>query len=215
MKCFYNQIVDEIGGYQFELASFGDDLRYDPAVILGLNLRYRMGTYLTLQADMNYASLTSKGVIVLSVDRPNPNGTQDEYFENHPIWGKEQRLSISPGIQLNLTDPSDFVPYFDLGVMLTSTRVKENRFRIGSIERNILRPQNINGNFINNKQPTVNGFGFYSGFGINVSFEKVLLDFGYRASFEKVPLRKFDEELKVHDERKLHHSIVLKFIYGQ
>lgn len=211
----YNRIFDAIGGYDFTLESFGDDLRYDPGLVLGANLRYQMGTYWSLQTDLNYSNLTAKGVIVLLVDRPNTNGTSDDYFESHPIWGKEQRLVISPGAQFNLSDPGQVVPYFDLGAILTSTRVKENKFRIQTLEYNILRPQLVNGQFINNKQQTTNGLGFFGGLGMNIEFDKVIFDFGYRASFEKVPFRKFDENLIQHDKRKLHHSITLKFLYGK
>jgi len=211
----YNQLVQEIGNHQFTLESFGDDLRYEPALTLGLNLRYRLGPFSSIQTDITYANLKANGVIVFNVDRPNPNGTADDFFESHPIWGKEQRLVFSPGFQFNLSDPGDFVPYFDVGGILTSTRVIENRFRVGNREFSILRPQILNGQVVNRRQQTSNALGAYAGLGVNLEFDKVILDFGYRASFEKVPFRNLDEELSVHDNRTLHHSITLKFIYAR
>ena len=211
----YNTLVEEIGGFQFVLEDWGNDLRYDPALTLGLNLRYRLGAFTTIQTDLTYANLRAQGVIVLNVDRPNPNGTADDYFESYPIWGKEQRFTLTPGVQLYLSDPSDFVPYFDIGAVITSTRVTENRFRVGNREYSILRPQTLNGQIINQNQQTANGFGAYSGLGAVIKFEKVLVDFGYRASLEKVPFRRLDPEFADQDKRSLHHSITLKFIYSR
>ncbi|MEM7162151.1 MAG: hypothetical protein AAF487_06875 [Bacteroidota bacterium] len=212
----YNQLVEELGGYDFELAEFAQEMNYNPAISLGMNLRYRTGPFMTIQTDLNYVNLRANGILVYQIDRPNPDGSLGDYFESHPIWGEEQRFILSPGVQMYLSDPSDFVPYIDLGAVLTSTRARENRFSVGNRQYSILRPtQNANGTIINNRQATANGFGFYSGIGVNVKFEKVILDFGYRASFEKVPFRKLDEEFSMFDERTLHHAITLKFLYAK
>lgn len=211
----YNNIVEALGGYDFTLAEYADDLRYNPALMLGINLRYRMGAFSAINADFNYASLRAEDVIVLDVDRPNPNGTIDDVFEPYPIWGKEERFVLSLGIQNNLADPGPLVGYVELGGLLTSTKAKENKFSIGdpdggfgTVEYNILRPELVNNQYVPGRQPTTTSFGFYGSLGVNAEFENVILDVGYRASFEKVAYTE-------NDKPGLHHSVLIKFLYAK
>lgn len=211
----YNDIVEALGGYDFTLAEYADDLRYNPAIMLGINMRYRMGAFSSINADFNYVSLRAEDVLVLDVNKPNPNGTIDDVFEPYPIWGKEERLIMSLGIQNNLADPGPLVGYVELGGLLTSTKAKENRFSIGdpdtgfgTVSYNILRPELVNNQYVPGKQPTTSSFGFYGGLGVNAQFENVIMDFGYRASFEKVAFRETDK-------LGLHHAILIKFLYAK
>ena len=211
----YNDIVEALGGYDFTLAEYADDLRYNPALMIGINMRYRLGAFSTVSADFNYANLRAEDVIVLDVNKPNANGTIDDVFEAYPIWGEEERFVMSLGIQNNLADPGPLVGYVELGGLLTSAKAKENRFSIGDPDSgfgtatyNILRPELINNQYVNGRQPTTTSFGFYGGLGVNAEFEKVILDFGYRASFERVAFREGNK-------LGLHHAILIKFLYSR
>ena len=59
-----NRIIEELGGYNFALVEYADNMQYKPTFVLGLNLRYHFNRSSALVSDFNYTTLVASDVFV-------------------------------------------------------------------------------------------------------------------------------------------------------
>lgn len=202
-------IQEYVGGYNYYLVELPLEMDYKPATAFGLNLRYQLDWNQAVVADFNYAILNANGLVVLEVDRPNPTGATQAFYEYLDIYGRENRMAMSLGYQYTTSEPGPLGFLMEFGPVLSSVKVEKNAFKVGQREYNILRPEVFNGSqFRNNRQQTVNSFGAYGAIGLNFEFNKFTVEALMRTQMEKIV---FDEEVET--KRHLNYMPQLRFIY--
>jgi|GEM_PF-2866100 len=206
-----DQILQELGNSasSFRLAEYPTDMRYTNTVSFGGNLRYQFDWANAIVMDAFFIGLKTNDAFVLAY--ANDNGTVQDIFQNFDIRGREDRLQLSMGYQVSLSKPSQMAGHFEFGPLMTSVKIKENSFSVGSRTYNILRAQSVgsgNNQLINNNIPNITSFGAYTQLGINMEFDKFTVDLDWRTSMEKIALSPAIEA-----KYRLYHMPMLRLVY--
>jgi hypothetical protein len=204
---FQNELGNSVSNFQ--LVEYPNEMRYTNTVAFGGNVRYHFNWANAIVLDANYIGLKTVDAFVLGYDDPN-SGTSQQIYRNFDISGKEDRLQLSLGYQVSLAKPTDIAMHFEFGPMMTSIKIKENNFTVGSRTYSILRAQSVGNNnpVLNNSIPNITSFGAYVQPGINMEFDKFTIDLDWRSSFEKIQL---SENLEA--KYRFNHMPMVRFVY--
>ena len=206
-----DQIFQELGNSvsEYYLVEYPLMMRYQNTVSLGGNLRYQFDWANALVLDAFFVNLKTVDAFVLGF--VNDNGTSQDIFESFEISGREERLNLSLGYQVSLAEPTDIAAHFEFGPVMTSVKIRDNRFTVGSRSFNILRAQTVGagGNqILNNNIPNITSFGAYAQFGINMEFDKFTVDLDWRSMYEKIQLSE-----SIEAKYRLNHLPMIRFVY--
>lgn len=127
-----NQIRESLDGYNFELAEYAQDMRYNNAASFELQASYLFGNNWNISLRFHSANLEAAGIFTLRVDRTNqgnPN-TLDPYLEEAKISGKESRSHIDIGIGKEFVFENNLFILAEVGFDLNFVKVKENKMQI-------------------------------------------------------------------------------------
>lgn len=211
LEYIQQQFANELGNSvsNFYLVEYPNEMRYTNTISLGGNVRYQFNWANAIVMDAHYISLKTVDAFVMGY--ANDNGTSQDIYQNFDIQGKEDRLQLSIGYQVSLAQPTDLAMHFEFGPMMTSIKIKENNFFVGSRSFSILRAQTVgvnNAQILNNAIPNVTSFGAYVQPGFNLEFDKFTLDLDWRTSIEKIQL---SDQLEA--KYRLNHMPMVRFVY--
>lgn len=127
-----NQIRESLGGREFELAEYAQDMSYNNAASFELQAAYLFGKNWNISLRFHNVKLSSVSIFTLRVYRTNqPNQpTTDPYLEEADINGKETRSHIDLGVGKEWVYESGFFVAGEAGVDFNFIKVQQNQMRI-------------------------------------------------------------------------------------
>lgn len=196
----YQQVTNAIGAESFFIPfdSSPQAMRYNPGIMVGLRVGYRLNNENGFFMDVNVASIKAADKFTLTTNLlPDPmQGTSDTRLYN--IIGEESRLNIAVGYRAAVVINEVSNWYFEGGGSMLATRLDANYLEIEGQTYNLwvdtsFGPNNING-------PTANltstGYGFYFGTGVEVFFnDRYEFDIGLRFARDKVIMGSFEQNM--------------------
>ena len=195
----YNRIRQEIG-YDFQLHGLPLQMTYKPAVMLGFFGSIGFSPRASLMAEFNYAKLKAQDKFTLEIERVV--FIEGDNIELYDIWGTEERLDLRFSFQYVFLSRSSYLhPFFESGVSITDTKIKENRIRIHSQTFSIRNPTNT----FYHIQDSGIGFGGFGTLGLKMDVnESFALWAGYSANYSRINLGENNRFL-------LQHTAFLRF----
>lgn len=181
----HTQIKESLGGYEFSLEEYANDMRYNAAASFELQMAYEFGRNWSISARFHNVSLAAAGIFTLRVQRQNQNNSVEPYLEQADISGKETRSHIDFGVGKKFFFEEKFYFLAEAGLDLNFVEVKENKLRIAdrtyglSTYTNVLNQQASN--------PTTFGSGFYLGPGLGYAFPGNM-DFLVKATYMRTKI---------------------------
>jgi len=198
-KYWYNDIYNVLNANDTVFVrELPTNMRYTPAFQVGLYFRRTFDNYFGFSLQFDYSKLTAADKFTVEVD---PGFiAQEPDIRLFDIWGIEERVNIDLLVSryFKLKNPM-FLHFFEGGLNISSTRVKENKIRIETLEYSLV-DNILTGSYVpNSGQNTYNiqqgglGFGLSAAFGVKMRFnDQVSVDPGFRVYFQKIKLEGYD-----------------------
>ncbi len=183
----YNRIRESIG-YDFELHALPMDMAYNPAMMVGVFGTLMVGERTGIHGEFNYTRLRTEDYFSLKLDRPSFIEGDNIYL--YPLRGSEERSEIRLGLQHTAeTEGSSVHPFFETGLSLINTRVRENSARIGNSSYSI---RNISDTYYDFRDDGI-GYGGYASLGLRLDIgDSYALSIGAGSSFININLGDYD-----------------------
>lgn len=190
----YNQVVQEVGngatGFTVPYDSYPQNMRYNPAFVVGLHIKYNFNRYSAIIFNINTVKLkTSDKFSLQFFGGPIPQNQQSD-IRLYTITGSEQRFNLNLGYRQGwmMGDKSNF--YLQGGASMLGTQFEKNQVLLNeSLKYDLfvgIQNQQIN---TATQQRTDIGFGGYGAMGFEFWFNgKYTMDLSFGLSRDKVVL---------------------------
>lgn len=173
-------------------------MHYIPAFQVGLYFRRTFDNYFGISLQFDYSKLTAADKFTVEVD---PGFiAQEPDIRIYDIWGIEERVNIDLLVSryFVLKNPM-FLPFFEGGLNISSTRVKENKIRMETLEYSLVDVY-LSGSYVPGTaqnqyviQQGGIGLGFSAAIGVKLKFnDQVSIDPGFRLYYQKVKLEGYE-----------------------
>jgi len=174
------------------------NMRYNAAFQVGIYLRRTFDNYIGFSLQFDYSKLTAADVYTLEVD-PNYIGSEPD-IHIYNIWGVEERVNIDLLFSKYFkTKNPIIIPFFEGGLNITSTKVKEHKIKVENLEYSLVNTY-INGSYV--PGAAQNSYEIYQG-GMGVGFsvaagikfqlsQQFSFDPGIRIYYQKIKLEGYD-----------------------
>ncbi len=194
------QVTNAIGAESFFIPfdSSPIGMRYNPGIMIGLRVGYRLNNENGFFLDVNVASIKAADKFTLQTNLlPDPmQGTSDIRLYN--IIGEESRLNITLGYRAAVVINDGANWYLEGGASMLALRMEQNYLEIESQTYNLwvdtsFGPNNINGATSN---LTSTGYGVFLGTGVEMFFnEKYEINLGMRLVRDRVVMGSYEANL--------------------
>lgn len=174
------------------------NMRYTPAFQIGVYFRRTFDNYLGFSMQFDYSKLTAADYFTVEVD-PNIILSEPD-IRLFNIWGVEERINIDLLISkyIRLKNPR-YLPFFELGLNISSTRVKEHKIKIENLTYSLVNVYLTGGYVPGSAQNSYEvqqggiGLGISASAGIKLRFnDKISIDPGIRIYYQKISLEGYD-----------------------
>jgi len=174
------------------------NMRYNAAFQIGIYLRRTFDNYIGFSLQFDYSKLTAADVYTLEVD-PNYIGSEPD-IRIYNIWGVEDRINIDLLFSKYFkTKNPIIIPFFEGGLNITSTEVKEHKIKVENLEYSLVNTY-INGSYV--PGAAQNSYDIYQG-GMGVGFsvaagikfqlsKQFSFDPGIRFYYQKIKLEGYN-----------------------
>jgi len=199
------------GSWVFQQSDMAANMRYKPAITVGLNTRYSVDKMNAIIMNVNASQLVVSGNFV--IETPQLSGSSqmnNSTIQTFSILGSEQRLVLNFGYQHFLGDEeAKFNVFVEGGLNASLTKFSGNYIIIGTQTFDLLSYYNSTLNTQGPaKRPIGNGFGAFGGVGINIKTNtKYSAQLVYNPSFERI-------NIGDNPQLKLQNAIGLRFYYN-
>lgn len=146
--------------FYLDSANLPTAMKYTPAVMLQFASLYNFNENNGVLIEVGYAKLYTSDFFTLIIDDP-ANTTSDPTVELGTIWGVEERVSFNMGYFRSFGKASKVKPFFEVGVNLTDTKLKDNKAQVLSYTYTLVDPYD---SYYGYKQGGL-GFGYYTNAG--------------------------------------------------
>jgi hypothetical protein len=183
-------------GFQIPYDAYPLNMRYQPAVMLGLQLKYNFNRYSAIIFNMNTVKLkaTDRYTVQFIGTTQQVNAQND--IRLFPIVGNEQRLNINLGYRQGwmMGDLSNF--YFQFGGSMLGTRFQSNQITIADRTYDLVFGGSNPAQIQQFRPRTDIGFGAFGGLGFEYFFAgKYTFDVSFNFSRDKVRLLTFEKSI--------------------
>lgn len=211
-----DQVADALGvdrgQWEFNESDMPVNMRYLPAILVGLNLKIPVDKKSALLFNINGSKLNIEGNFTISTLRPqsSTNPATNSNIKVFPIKGSEQRLLFQLGFQRVFGDNERFNFFGELGLVGTLVKFDKNWIYINNLQIDLMYyvNQTINPAPNPTRAPIGFGVGAFAGLGANMVINpKITLQFVYNLSHEKV-------NIGVNPKLKLQNGIGLRVYYN-
>jgi len=185
------RLQDRYGSENFEVYEFDlpERMRYRIATAVSFRASLHVSRDASIFFNFNHVNLTATDVFFLTV--PHPIISQPIRVESR-IWGREARTMLDVGFQwVDDLYARNWQWFYELGVNVTNTRVRENMIEIEGLRHTIMNQ----GRFLNPGWSTVEtpesawGIGILGAFGFRYVINPTAsLDFGATAYLHDINL---------------------------
>jgi len=195
----YNKVINEVGngatGFDVPYDAYPSNMRYSPAFLVGLNIKYNFNRYSAMIFNINGMKLKAVDVFTLRFYGGTlPLNAQSD-IRKYTITGQEQRFNISLGYRQGwyMNDFANF--YLQGGPTMLGCQFEQNVVQIGSSSYDLFIGVQNQSTFVNPQPRTDISFGGYGSMGIEFFFNKKLsFDLSFGMNREKVILYSLEEK---------------------
>jgi hypothetical protein len=191
-------INNQIGssGYTFPYDTYPTNMRYNPALFVGLQLKYNFSRYESIVLNINATKLTAAGQFTIQfIGTPaQPNAQSDVRLFS--IAGSEQRANINLGYRQGwmMGDASNF--YMQFGGSMLATKWTKNYIQVANRSFDLITSAPIAGQTANSAQAQAGvGFGGYGAAGFEFWAGKVSFDISFGLSRDKVVIFSYEKNV--------------------
>lgn len=177
--------------WDFNESDMPTNMRYAPAIMLGLNFRLPLTKRSNITFNMNFAKLNINGAFTITkIKPPNPNPAGTNGVQICAIKGTEQRLLFQLGFQQIFGKLNKTNFFAEIGINGTLAKYNSNLININGLTIDLT-------NYINQtlyastpaRKPVGFGLGAYAALGINFDLnEKFNMQILYSPSHERVKI---------------------------
>jgi hypothetical protein len=196
------------GEWTFDQTDMPVNMKYTPAISVGLEMRYGMTSRDAIILNANGTKLTATGDFTIVVNQPQIGIVVPNSIRTFPIIGGEQRLVLQLGYQRILGDNDKLNCFLEGGATFSMAKFDQNIININGLVIDLSTYYNTLGNVeYHAKNLTGVGFGAFAGFGINLAMSpKWTVQLVYDPSLEKINIGQGPEYT-------LQHSVGLRAYY--
>jgi len=198
-KYWYQDIYNELNAADTVLVlELPGNMRYRPAFQVGIYFRRTFDNLMGFSLQFDYSKLYASDKFTMQVD-PDYIATEPD-IRIYDIWGVEERINIDILFSrfFKLDNPM-YMPFFEAGLNVTSTKVKEHKIKIEDLQYSLVDVY-LNGSYVpgmtQNEYDIYQGgigFGFTAAAGIKLRFNKqVSIDPGIRIYYQNINLENYD-----------------------
>lgn len=188
------------------------NMRYNPAVIYGLNIMYYFNDYTQLNINANQMRIRAEDqfTLIFQGTGQQQNGQNDTRL--FPIWGEETRLHLTAGLRQGWEINTGINWYLDGGMSMVAARIESNTIRVADRNFELLIGANNPNQIINYQPRTRTGFGWYAETGVSLVYnETYRIDGGIMMSRDRIRLESFDS-MDYEDKKRLANwTVFLRF----
>ncbi len=178
------------GTWSFDATDMPGKLRYNIALMLGVQSRYFLNDRDALLLNVNATQLTVSGDFTIGfnntvIKASVPDSLQ---FQTFPIVGQEERLVIQPGFQHLFGDNDQFNFFVEGGPIVTMAKFQMNEIIINSLTIDLRTYYNSQG-FVTQQARNMTGVGYgaFAGLGLNLQAnDKYVIQLVYNPSYERI-----------------------------
>lgn len=194
---FYGQ-PDEIaaalgvnhGEWTFNESDMPSNMRYSPAFMVGLNIRYSVDGPNAILLNINASKLNITGNFTITTLPPAGSTQVNNSVRTCAIKGVEQRLGIEVGYQHLFASEKNINPMLEAGLHITMAKFDQNEILINNLLIDLTdyyyQPGN---NAFAVRKPVGVGLGAFAGLGFNINFnEDFRVQVLYSPTYEGVKL---------------------------
>ena len=182
IKEFYNTQY-----YDFNSDYASTNMRYNPAMYVGLNVKWNFNRYAALVMNMNAAKLKAVGQFTMQVTPSSQNNQFNAGTQLLSVAGEEQRFNLNLGYRQGwmMGDMSNF--FVQVGGSMLGTKWMRNYALVANREFDLITQQFVQGQQTLASTPNTGvGFGAYIETGIEFWIGKYSFDLGFGFSRDKV-----------------------------
>jgi hypothetical protein len=131
----YTRIRQDIG-YDYEIHGLPSEMRYNPAMMVGLFATLHLGQRVAVVVESNFMSLKTQDQYTIELARHS--NIEGDNIERYMISGTEERIDIRIGLKYTFVSETSYIhPFVETGFIATDTKAKNNTARIGNSTYNI------------------------------------------------------------------------------
>jgi hypothetical protein len=198
------------GDWVFNESDMPTNMRYQPAFLIGLQLRYSVDKANAILLNVNAIKLNINGNFTITTRPPSGSSQINNSVQTQSIRGVEQRLGFQVGYQHIFYEEKNINPMLEGGMNVTLAKFDRNEILIGeSLLIDLTEYYYQPGyNAFSVRRPIGVGFGAFAGLGVNVNMsEDFRLQLLYMPSYEGI-------NLGPNTGLRFQHDIGLRVYYG-
>ena len=196
--------------WHFDESDMPAFMRYQPAILLGLQTRYSVDGKNIILLNINAAQLTANGSFTITTIPQYIPGQNAQTIREFKIKGMEQRLMFQLGLQ-HLFGKSEQINFLlEGGVNVTMTKLGKNLIQINNLTIDLTSYYYVQGfPAYSVVRRTGVGLGAFTGMGVNFNAsEKAVIQLVYNPTYEGINVGARSET-----RLKLQHSVGLRAYY--
>jgi hypothetical protein len=116
----------------FTIGELPSNMHYSPASQIGFFGGMRLNGNMSIISEINYTKITAAGKFTVYTDKYT--STTEPYIILSDIYGKEERIEMKLGFGYTIKTRKFWHPFIESGIILTDTRVIENKVNISGLE---------------------------------------------------------------------------------
>lgn len=197
--------------WTFSASDIANNMRYSPAIMVGLNCIYSVDVKNAIILNVNLANLTATGNFTILT--PQPNNTipgNNDRVNIFSIRGKEQRMLLQFAYQHILGENEKLNWLVEAGLHGTLTKFSSNEVQINNLTIDLLSYYNnaFYSSALVYRKPIGFGLGVCAGVGLNVNINpKFTIQMLYNPTYERI-------NIGVAPQLKLQNSVGLRAYYN-
>ena len=197
------------GDWSFDESDMPVNMKYNPAILVALNMRYCVDKRNSIIFNANGSKLTAGGLFTITTTTPQIGIPTPTLIRTFSIIGGEQRLVLELGYQGILGDNDKLNVFVEGGLACTMVKFDRNLININGLIIDLTTyydPQGLR--TYQQKNMTGVAFGAFAGIGLNLSMSpKWTTQLVYDPSYEKVNIG----DGKAY---KFQHTLALRAFYN-
>ncbi|HXC06870.1 MAG TPA: hypothetical protein VNZ86_19060 [Bacteroidia bacterium] len=174
--------------WSFDQTDMPLSIKYNPAIEIGLDMRYGITSKDIIICNINAAQLTASGQFTITTNVYIPGNQYQQSILYFPIIGGEQRLMTQLGYQRIMGDNDMFNFFMEGGMVCTMSKFTKNQIQINGLNIDLTTYYDNYG-YVAYRANNITGIGFgaFAGMGINLTLgKKWIMQLVYDPSMEKV-----------------------------
>ena len=182
--------------YYFNSDYASSNMRYNPAMYVGLNLKWNFNRYAAIVMNMNAAKLKAVGQFTMQVTPSSQNNQFNSGTQLLSVAGEEQRFNLNLGYRQGwmMGDMSNF--FVQVGGSMLGTKWMSNYALVADRQFDLITQGFVAGQQTLEATPNTGvGFGAYIETGVEFWIGKYSFDLGFGFSRDKVIIYTLEENV--------------------